>query len=88
MTPESAQELIEVALRHPLVKLVVNTLGTPPKEKVRERQARGIKVGNGSRWSMPWRRFQCLQPEVPAVDEKWSQLWQWVPTASGVVLSG
>nr|WP_180203585.1 nitronate monooxygenase [Pseudomonas sp. SbOxS1]NYU03312.1 nitronate monooxygenase [Pseudomonas sp. SbOxS1] len=46
MTPESAEELIEVALRHPLVKLVVNALGTPPKEKVRELQARGVKVGS------------------------------------------
>jgi NAD(P)H-dependent flavin oxidoreductase YrpB (nitropropane dioxygenase family) len=45
MTPEEGEALLQVALRHP-VKLVVNALGTPPKEKVRELQARGIKVGS------------------------------------------
>lgn len=44
MTPESAEELVEIALRHP-IKLMVNALGTPPKERVDELHARGIKVG-------------------------------------------
>jgi NAD(P)H-dependent flavin oxidoreductase YrpB (nitropropane dioxygenase family) len=46
MTPESAEELIEIAIRHPLVKLVVNALGTPPRHKVDELHARGLKVGS------------------------------------------
>ncbi|WP_160108199.1 nitronate monooxygenase [Pseudomonas izuensis] len=46
MTPESAEELIEISLRHPLVKLVVNALGTPPRHKVDELHARGVKVGS------------------------------------------
>jgi NAD(P)H-dependent flavin oxidoreductase YrpB (nitropropane dioxygenase family) len=45
MTPESAGRLIEVALRHP-IKLLVNALGTPPREMVEMLQARGIKVGS------------------------------------------
>lgn len=45
MTPESAEELVEVALRYP-IKLLVNALGTPPKHKVDELHARGIKVGS------------------------------------------
>lgn len=46
MTPEEGNALIEIALLHPKVKLVVNALGTPPKEKVAELQARGVKVGS------------------------------------------
>jgi NAD(P)H-dependent flavin oxidoreductase YrpB (nitropropane dioxygenase family) len=46
MTPESAEELVEVAVRHPKVKLLVNALGTPPKHKVDALHARGIKVGS------------------------------------------
>jgi len=45
MTPEESMALLEVALRHP-VKLVVNALGTPPKDLVNELHARGIKVGS------------------------------------------
>lgn len=45
MTPESAAALLDVALRHS-VKLVVNALGTPPKNQVAMLQARGIKVGS------------------------------------------
>lgn len=46
MTPEEGNVLIDIALRHPKVTLVVNALGTPPKEKVAELHARGIKVGS------------------------------------------
>lgn len=46
MTPEEGNALIDIALKHPKVKLVVNALGTPPKEKVAELHARGIKVGS------------------------------------------
>lgn len=45
MTPELAEELVTIALRHP-VKLLVNALGTPPRERVAELQAKGIKVGS------------------------------------------
>lgn len=46
MTPEAAEELFEVVLRHPNVKLLVNALGTPPKHKVDELHTGGIKVGS------------------------------------------
>jgi NAD(P)H-dependent flavin oxidoreductase YrpB (nitropropane dioxygenase family) len=46
MTPEEGHALIELALQHSGVKLVVNALGTPPKDKVEELHARGIKVGS------------------------------------------
>lgn len=45
LTPEESMKLVEVALRHP-IKLVVNALGTPPKDLVDELHARGIKVGS------------------------------------------
>ncbi len=45
MTPESAEKLLEVALRHP-IKLLVNALGTPPREMVESLQAKGIRVGS------------------------------------------
>lgn len=45
MTPREAQALLDVALRHP-IKLVVNGLGTPPREVVQSLQARGIRVGS------------------------------------------
>lgn len=45
-TPAGARKLIEVALRHPQVKLVVSALGTPPKVLVDELHARGILVGS------------------------------------------
>ncbi|MGD9921213.1 MAG: nitronate monooxygenase [Lautropia sp.] len=44
MTPEQNRELVEVALRHP-IKLVVNALGTPPKDLVDRFHTMGIKVG-------------------------------------------
>ncbi len=45
-TPAGARKLIDVALRHPQVKLVVSALGTPPKALVDELHARGILVGS------------------------------------------
>jgi len=46
MTPAGAQRLIQVALKHPQVKLVVSGLGAPPVEVVKDLQARGILVGS------------------------------------------
>lgn len=45
-TPAGARKLIDVALRHPQVKLVVSALGAPPKTLVDELHARGILVGS------------------------------------------
>ncbi|MGE0097998.1 MAG: nitronate monooxygenase [Hydrogenophaga sp.] len=45
-TPAGARKLIDVALRHPQVKLVVSALGTPPRALVDELHARGILVGS------------------------------------------
>lgn len=45
LTPGESMKLLEVALKHP-VKLVVNALGTPPKDLVDDLHARGIKVGS------------------------------------------
>lgn len=45
-TPAGARKLIDVALRHPQVKLVVSALGAPPKALVDELHARGILVGS------------------------------------------
>ena len=45
-TPAAARKMIEVALRHPQVKLIVSALGTPPKSLVDELHARGIVVGS------------------------------------------
>ncbi len=45
MTPEHAQQLVDVALRHKNIKLFVSALGTPPKDIVDQLHARGIKVG-------------------------------------------
>jgi len=44
LTPKQAGELLDVALTHP-VKLVVNALGTPPRDMVDLLHGRGIKVG-------------------------------------------
>lgn len=46
MTPQDANRLLEVALQFKGIRLVVNALGTPPKEKVAELHARGLKVGS------------------------------------------
>ncbi|QQD20185.1 nitronate monooxygenase [Spongiibacter nanhainus] len=45
MTPEEATGLLDVALRHP-IKLLVNALGTPPRETVKMIQDRGIRVAS------------------------------------------
>lgn len=45
MTPDEAEELLQICLQHP-VKLVVNALGTPPRDRVVALQARGIRVGS------------------------------------------
>ena len=45
MTPETSEKLLDIALQHP-ISLVVNALGTPPKEKVDMLHAKGIKVGS------------------------------------------
>ncbi|WP_424138282.1 NAD(P)H-dependent flavin oxidoreductase [Roseomonas chloroacetimidivorans] len=44
-TPAGARELLAVAERHPLVKLVVSALGAPPREAVEALHARGVLVG-------------------------------------------
>jgi len=44
MTPEHNEELLEVALRHP-IRAVVNALGAPPKHVVEMLHGRGIKIG-------------------------------------------
>ena len=45
MTPDGARRLVQVALRHPGVKMVVSALGAPPADVVAELQARGIVIG-------------------------------------------
>ena len=42
---DGSKRLVEVALRHPQVKLIVNALGAPPREVVDELHARGVLVG-------------------------------------------
>lgn len=44
MTAEHNQELLDVALRHP-IKAVVNALGAPPRDVVEDLHRRGIMVG-------------------------------------------
>ena len=46
MTPEQARELLDVAVRHRGVRLIVNALGTPPREEVARLKALGFKVGS------------------------------------------
>lgn len=45
MTREQVMELIDIAVTHP-IKVVVNALGTPPREMVERLHGRGIKVGS------------------------------------------
>lgn len=45
MTPEFANELLDVALKHPNVKLVVSALGSPPPAILQRLHDRGILVG-------------------------------------------
>jgi len=42
-TPKESFEMIEIAMQHP-IKLIVNALGSPPRELVDRAHARGIKV--------------------------------------------
>jgi NAD(P)H-dependent flavin oxidoreductase YrpB (nitropropane dioxygenase family) len=44
-TPEGANKLLEVALRHPHVKLIVSALGPPPVDAVANFHSRGMLVG-------------------------------------------
>jgi len=44
MTPEHNEELLKIALKHP-IKALVSALGAPPKEVVDDLHARGIVVG-------------------------------------------
>ncbi len=45
LTAEGGMELIEVALKHPQIKLVVSALGVAPPDMVELLHAHGIKVG-------------------------------------------
>lgn len=45
LTPEGAMKLIDVALRHPQIKLLVSALGVAPKEIIDYLHQRGLKVG-------------------------------------------
>ncbi len=42
-TPHESAEMIEVAMEHP-IKLIVNALGSPPKELVERAHARGVRI--------------------------------------------
>lgn len=42
-TPKESAEMIEVAMQHP-IKLIVNGLGSPPRELVERAHGRGIKI--------------------------------------------
>ena len=45
MTSQSSTPQVDVALRHPKVKLIANALGTPPTEVIEQIQAAGVLVG-------------------------------------------
>jgi NAD(P)H-dependent flavin oxidoreductase YrpB (nitropropane dioxygenase family) len=45
LTPQGGMELIDVALRHPQIKLVVSALGVAPKEMIDLLHTHGLKVG-------------------------------------------
>ena len=45
MTPDGARRLLQVALGHPQVKLVVSALGSPPPDVVAELQKRNVMIG-------------------------------------------
>lgn len=45
-TPAGAREQIDVALRHPQVKLIVSALGAPPKALVDQLHVKGLRVGS------------------------------------------
>ena len=45
MTPEGARRLVEVALAHPQVRMIVSALGAPPADVVAELKRRDVVVG-------------------------------------------
>ena len=45
LTSRGGMELVEVALKHPQIRLIVSALGIAPKEMVDLLHARGLKVG-------------------------------------------
>jgi len=45
MTPDGARRLVDVALTHPQVRMIVSALGAPPPEVVALLKARGVVVG-------------------------------------------
>ncbi len=45
MTPDGARRLVDVALRHRQVKLIVSALGSPPPDVVADIKAHGVVVG-------------------------------------------
>ena len=45
MTPDGARRLLQVALNHEQVKLVVSALGPPPPDVVEQLRAKGIMIG-------------------------------------------
>ena len=63
ITPEFASEIVEVALRHPNVKMIVSALGTPPKEILQRIQGMGIKVG-----AMTGKKEHALKHKAAGLD--------------------
>ena len=45
MTPDGARRLLQVALKHPQVKMVVSALGSPPSDVVEQLRAHNIVIG-------------------------------------------
>jgi len=45
MTPQGARRLLDVALTHPQVKMVVSALGTPPSDVIDRLRQHGVVVG-------------------------------------------
>ncbi|CAN5737485.1 nitronate monooxygenase family protein [soil metagenome] len=45
MTPDGARRLVQTALKHPNVKMIVSALGAPPADVVAELKAKGIVIG-------------------------------------------
>ncbi|HEY1969470.1 MAG TPA: nitronate monooxygenase [Pseudonocardia sp.] len=45
MTPDGARTLIDIALKHPQVKLVVSALGTPPPDVIRQLREHNVVIG-------------------------------------------
>jgi NAD(P)H-dependent flavin oxidoreductase YrpB (nitropropane dioxygenase family) len=45
MTPDGARRLLQVALQHPQVKMVVSALGSPPPDVIADLRSRNIVIG-------------------------------------------